>query len=379
MLTCHSDQDSMLEAYKAGVDDFVAKPFNSDELMARVRAGLRTCRLHVELTRKTSHLQEANVRLSQMNGRLDRLSITDELTGLFNRRHAMVRLQEQWALAERYDRSLAVGLVDIDRFKDVNDTYGHDAGDAVLRSVAGILRDQTRGTDAVCRIGGEEFLIIFPAETVAEAVACCQRCRTAIAAHRFHVDAAQIAVTISIGVASRDTTTAQFPDLLREADKALYAAKHSGRNRVVSAAENKEPDMSNPNVIAAQKTQALTESADPPVQWERVVERCGGNAAFAAAVARRFVAQAPAEVARIEESLANSDADALRRAAHSLKSMAAYLSADTASASCKTIEELARAGNLAEVPIIMSQLQEQMKIAIDWISQKGVAEQALSA
>lgn len=380
MLTCHSDQNSMLEAYKAGVDDFVAKPFNHDELVARVRAGLRTCRLHEELTRKTSHLQAVNIRLTQMNGRPDRLSITDELTGLFNRRHAMVRLEEQWALAERYGRPLTVGLVDIDRFKKINDTYGHDAGDLVLRRVAGILQDRTRGTDAVCRIGGEEFLIIFPAETAEEALACCQRCRTAIKAHTCRVGDAQIAVTICIGVATRTKTMAQFPDLLREADNALYAAKNAGRNRVVTSDQNTEQsNMSIPIANDATSVESSAPSDESPIKWELVIGRCGGDVAFAAAIAGRFAAQAPAELVRIEESLAKGDAEAVRRYAHSLKSMAAYVSAERALAICKRIEDLARAGQLTDVSRILPELQEQMKRATGWIARNAEAEPALTA
>jgi putative two-component system response regulator len=380
MLTSRSDQNSMLEAYKAGVDDFVTKPFNSDELIARVRAGLRTCRLHEELTRKTSRLQAVNIRLTQMNGRLDRLSITDELTGLFNRRHAMVRLEEQWALAERYRRLLTVGLVDVDRFKKINDTYGHDAGDLVLRRVAGILRDQTRGTDAVCRIGGEEFLIIFPSETMEEAIACCQRCRAAVEAHTFRVGDANIAVTISVGVAMRSQNTLQFPDLLREADKALYAAKNTGRNRVCTAEHNcEESNMSISNAVDAQKAQRPIPSGDAQVDWQQVIHRCGGDASFALAVARRFAVQAPAELAQIEESLAKGDVDTLRRSAHSLKSMAAYISAAAIATTCKKIEDLARDSRLAEIPPMLPELREQTKRATDWIARNATPQQAISA
>jgi PleD family two-component response regulator len=169
MLTSHSDKRRLLDAYQAGVDDFVSKPFDQEELLARVRAGIRSAKLHDELTLKAAGSQAVNAQLATMNSRLERLSITDELTGLFNRRHAMYRLEEQWALAARYGRPLCVAMFDIDHFKKVNDTYGHDVGDQVLREVVGVLREHTRGTDAICRIGGEEFLVIFPLHTLEEA------------------------------------------------------------------------------------------------------------------------------------------------------------------------------------------------------------------
>ncbi len=353
MLTGHTDENSTLEAYKAGVDDFVGKSFSSDELLARVKAGLRTFRLHQELTRKTSHLQEVNVRLRQMNGRLDRLSITDNLTGLFNRRHAMVRLEEQWATSERYSRPLTVAMIDIDRFKNVNDTHGHDAGDIVLRRIAGILRDQTRGTDAVCRIGGEEFLIIFPSETDQEAIACCQRCRAAVEASPFRVGDVQLPVTISVGIAHRSGDTPQFPDLLRAADRALYTAKRTGRNRVCNAAHqdhSEETTMSDASPPQTPKTAPLPLGDEALIKWDQLIARCGGDAAFAAAVAQRFAKQAPSDLARLEESVANGDAINATRLAHTLKSMAAYMSLETTSALCKTIEDTAREHRLAEAP-----------------------------
>ena len=130
---------------------------------------------------KAAGSQVLNAQLATVNSRLERLSITDELTGLFNRRHAMFRLEEQWALAERYGRPLSIAMIDIDHFKRINDTYGHHAGDSILSRVAVILREQTRGTDAVCRVGGEEFLIIFPSQSLQErafapnAFRCCRR------------------------------------------------------------------------------------------------------------------------------------------------------------------------------------------------------------
>ncbi len=382
MLTGRTDENSMLEAYKAGVDDFVGKSFSSDELLARVKAGLRTFRLHQELTRKTSRLQEINVRLRQMNGRLDRLSITDDLTGLFNRRHAMVRLEEQWAISERYSRPLTVAMIDIDRFKNVNDIHGHDAGDIVLRRIAGIFRDQTRGTDAVCRIGGEEFLIIFPSETDQEAIACCQRCRAAVEAGPFRVGDAQLPVTISVGIAHRSGDTRQFPDLLRAADRALYTAKRSGRNRVCNAAHqdhSEETTMSEPIPPQTPKTGALPLGNEAPIKWDQLIARCGGDAAFAAAIAERFAKQAPSDLTRLEESVTNGDAITATRLAHSLKSMAAYMSLETTSALCKTIEETVREHRLAEAPPLVSQLRRQIEAALAWLDKNSTPHAALVA
>jgi putative two-component system response regulator len=370
MLTCSSSEQLMLEAYGAGVDDFVIKPYNPEELLAKVRAGLRSIQLHEQLAHKASQLQAVNSSLAQMNDRLGRLSITDDLTGLFNRRHAMVRLEEQWVLSERYGRFLTVAVVDIDFFKLINDTYGHDAGDVVLKQVAGILKDQTRLTDAVCRIGGEEFLVIFPSESVDEAMVCCQRCRVAMESRVFNIGNQPLRITISIGVATRSTATTQFPDLMQEADKALYAAKNGGRNRVVMAGSLTNDSRAPSN---------LTQTDVALIDWESVVGRSGGNVAFASAVAARFVQHAPAELVRVRTALDERNTEQLLRCMHIFKSMTAYISADTSTVLCKQIENLAHEQRLAEIHSLMPALEAQVARAIEWIRRNTGYELAKSA
>jgi putative two-component system response regulator len=366
MLTGHSDKCHLLDAYDAGVDDFVSKPFDSEELLARVRAGIRSAKLHDELIRKAAASHTMNAELATVNSRLERLSITDELTGLFNRRHAMFRLDEQWALAQRYGRPLTIAMVDIDHFKRINDTYGHDAGDVVLRQVSAILRDGTRGTDALCRVGGEEFLIILPSQTIQEAYIWADRCRVACATHMFKVSNISIAVTISVGIAARMPGLEQFTDLLRVADQALYAAKHAGRNvvRTSGQLENSvNSELKDPDELAT--------TARPPVDLEAVLKRCGGDVKFAAAVTERFQSQAGREVQRIQTSLTESNADNLRRAAHSLKSMAAYMAADIATDLAKQIEDLSALNQLANVPPLVELLAHEVARATKWIAENS--------
>ena len=234
MLTMRSDEQELTKAFDAGVDDFLAKPFNSAAMMARMRAGLRALSLHEELTQKHQGSRELNEQLTNLNHRLEKLAITDDLTGLYNRRQAMHRLEEHWAMCDRYQRPLAVMSLDIDHFKQINDKYGHSAGDVVLKCVADILRECVRSTDSVCRIGGEEFLILLPFQTLQEAEICAHRCRQGIAAKQFDCGEHQVRATISAGIASRRKGVQEFSELLKEADEALYAAKRSGRNAVRS-------------------------------------------------------------------------------------------------------------------------------------------------
>jgi putative two-component system response regulator len=247
MLTVHTSKDELARAFDAGVDDFLAKPFNDAELMARIRTGLRAISLYDELARQHRGSRELNEQLTSFNRRLEKLAITDDLTGLYNRRQAMHRLEEHWALCERYQRPVATISLDIDHFKQINDVYGHAGGDLVLCEIADILRACVRSTDTVCRIGGEEFLIVLPYQTQQEAEICAHRCRQAVAERHFKFGEQVIRATISAGVASRRKEMGQSAELLVDGDEALYAAKRAGRNAVCCARD----DAMVPSVAAA--------------------------------------------------------------------------------------------------------------------------------
>jgi putative two-component system response regulator len=364
MLTAHSEKARLLDAYEAGVDDFLAKPFDQEELLARVRAGIRISKLHDDLVRKATGTQTLNAQLAVVNSRLERLSITDELTGLFNRRHAIFRVEEQWALSERYGRPFSVAMLDIDHFKRINDAHGHDAGDALLRRVGVILREQTRGTDAVCRVGGEEFLIIFPLQTMQEACICAERCRSAVERDAFKLGNVEFKVTVSVGVATRAADTTQSTDLLKLADQALYAAKRSGRNVMRTSQQAADQAKADPLAPKLPEPSLMT-----PVDLQAVLKRCGGDAKFAAAVTERFRTQAGAEVSRIDQALAVGNGEGVGRAAHSLKSMAAYMGADAATEFCRQIENLGRDNKLAEVAAPLEQLRAEITQAAKWIEE----------
>jgi putative two-component system response regulator len=382
MLTVNCDKEHLLEAFKSGVDDFIAKPFEPEEVLARVRAGIRATKLCDERVREAKVSNSINAELAVVNSRLEYLTITDELTGLFNRRHAMSRLEEQWANDDRYGRQFSVAMLDIDHFKTVNDTYGHNAGDLVLQRIAAILRESTRETDAICRMGGEEFLIIFPAQNIQEAVVGAERCRTAVAANPLNIGSKKISLTISIGVATRILGMTQITDLLKAADNALYAAKRAGRNKVlvfesvkkaiVEKAINDTKQL-DPVVKSEPSSQSeLTVSSQPaPVNMDAVLNRCGGDPKFAAAITERFRRQALGEVAKVESAMAANDAAGVQRVAHSLKSMASYMAAETATEIARHIEELGRANQLNEAAADVAKLRMEIERIIAWLSQNG--------
>jgi two-component system cell cycle response regulator len=165
------------------------------------------------------------------------LSITDPLTGLHNRRYMEGHLRTLVKEAVQSGRPLSLLLADIDFFKAVNDTYGHDGGDAVLREFAARFRRNTRGIDLACRMGGEEFVIIMPETDLNSAFNVAERLRRCIAAEPFQINAETRArITASVGVAALESTADTHETLFKRADRALYAAKRDGRNRVVAEA-----------------------------------------------------------------------------------------------------------------------------------------------
>jgi diguanylate cyclase (GGDEF)-like protein len=192
--------------------------------------------LMILLTTAILSATRAHRQAVDLTGELHELASTDSLTGLPNRRQLMTTLEREMKLAARTGRPLSLALLDVDRFKSVNDRFGHNAGDEVLRAIADELRRVTRGGDLLGRFGGEEFAVLMPETNIAEAELACERLRAAIARREMRFDdGASTRVTISTGVAplAGDKESAQF---IARADSALYAAKAGGRNLVRLAA-----------------------------------------------------------------------------------------------------------------------------------------------
>lgn len=159
---------------------------------------------------------------------MSRLAITDELTGLYNRRHFATRLQEEQARARRHGQSFSLLFLDIDDFKRINDTYGHVLGDRVLADLGKLLQKWARSSDLLARFGGEEFVVLLPMTDIHQALTAAERLRAAVAEHSFP---RRKRLTVSVGVASYPTDADSIDELLRMADQALYQAKRMGRNR----------------------------------------------------------------------------------------------------------------------------------------------------
>jgi len=163
------------------------------------------------------------------------LASVDGLTGLFNRRHFLELAESEWSRFDRYDRPLSLMMVDVDRFKSINDRFGHDVGDRVIQHVATLSREGKRASDIVSRIGGEEFVMLLPETSLDSAVLVAERLRRRIADTPLLDASARVALTASIGVAEADGRTGDIAALMKRADEALYRAKNAGRDRVVAA------------------------------------------------------------------------------------------------------------------------------------------------
>ena len=230
VLTAFEDEEHLVQAFEAGVDDYMVKPLRPRTLSARLRAAQRLLHMQEEHERHVAEMRSLASELALNNRRLQQAAMTDSLTGLPNRRCAIDRLEQEWAGARRRGSPLSCIVIDVDHFKTVNDTYGHDAGDALLRHIAGVLRSSARLPDAVCRIGGEEFIVICPDTVIADAHKLAERLRAAVSGNALKFDALQLSCTISLGAASADAAINSPTDLLRKADQAVYLAKKDGRN-----------------------------------------------------------------------------------------------------------------------------------------------------
>lgn len=219
ILTSHAEKENVVKGLSAGADDYLTKPFHRDELLARVRVGQRLIDLQRQIEAKNHLLEE--------------LALTDPLTGLPNRRAIESWAARQLSGAARHGFPFWVVVIDLDHFKGINDAYGHDAGDAVLKKFGEILKANTRRSDICGRIGGEEFLQVLTHADESDVRLVVERIRQRFASEKFLLKGNEVRVTASFGVAGFWGKVApEFAQLVSQADSALYRAKHLGRNRV---------------------------------------------------------------------------------------------------------------------------------------------------
>jgi len=224
LITEQGDEQMIIRALDLGVNDYVVRPLDPNELVARALTQVRRKRYNDRLRNSVRQTIE--------------LAVTDGLTGLHNRRYLDTQLRTLFARAKVRGRPLTICITDIDRFKLVNDGYGHDAGDEVLKEFAGRIRATVRGADLACRFGGEEFVLVMPDTPAEVAATVAERLRGMIEARPFQLRTGEtpLMLTASMGIATIGPGIETPEQLLKQADRALYEAKNSGRNRVVAAA-----------------------------------------------------------------------------------------------------------------------------------------------
>lgn len=221
VVTSRDAVEHVVMGLQAGADDYLVKPVLEPELLARLNTGKRL----IEMQRSLRLANEENLRLS----------ITDALTGVFNRRYLMDQLQRELERAQRYQHPISLLLCDVDHFKRINDTHGHQTGDEVLISFAQSLHASLRDSDWIARYGGEEFVVVLPETNIEQASAVAERCRADLAAQPRQVGSATVSVTASFGVTGWEpgmSADMVLDKLIAAADTGVYASKSAGRNRV---------------------------------------------------------------------------------------------------------------------------------------------------
>jgi two-component system cell cycle response regulator len=217
------DHQRLLRALDMGVNDYLIRPIDKQELLARVNTQIRRSRY----TETLRHHVQASIEMA----------VTDALTGLYNRRYLETHLGHLVEHSVNRGKALSVLTLDVDFFKAVNDTHGHDVGDKVLQELAQRIRGNIRNVDMACRTGGEEFVVVLPSTDIEVATKIGERMRKSVSSRSFNVGAAAaLSITISVGVAALEGVDDKVDDILKRADQALYRAKREGRNRVIQAA-----------------------------------------------------------------------------------------------------------------------------------------------
>lgn len=231
ILSSDVDINSKVHGFLSGANDYIVKPFRFEELLARINTQFRILSMQKELENKNKELIQKNILL-------EKLAITDSLTGLYNRGHVLNRLKSEILRSARYKESLSFMMIDIDHFKNINDSYGHLTGDAILKIISNVIKNSVRDIDIVGRYGGEEFIVICPNTDSIGASVVAERIRKNALRTCLEYNSKKISASLSIGLSSsipklHVNIDAFINKQINDADIALYKAKTEGRNKVV--------------------------------------------------------------------------------------------------------------------------------------------------
>jgi len=231
-LTAMSDSDDVVRGLDAGGQDYIVKPFKKAEVLARIRTHIELKKAREKLAEYAREVEKKNRELENLLKKVELLAMTDHLTGLYNRRSALNLMKKELARVQRMGGTFAVLMIDVDDFKQVNDSYGHEGGDCVLKAISDLLREDIREYDIAARWGGEEFLVVLPGDDCEGGRILAERVRSLAEKQELKYRDEVIRFTLTAGVACFRPGD-NLDDVIRCADEAMYRGKKQGKNQVV--------------------------------------------------------------------------------------------------------------------------------------------------
>lgn len=338
MLSASGDEQQIVSALEFGADDYVTKPYIPNVLLARMRNSLR-------LMEKTLQLEA--------------LARTDFLTKVNNRGSFQDLVEKSISQAKRNEQIISMAMFDLDFFKNVNDTYGHEAGDRALVDFAQILKETVRDYDVIGRVGGEEFAVCMPNTEISEAYNACERCREVLAGHLVEVEyegeSKQISLSVSIGVTAAKSHLVDFNELLRVADHGLYKAKENGRNRTVI-----EGDYQMNEVDTGVHKQTESDEIYPGINFQIGLNNVLGDESLFADILVMFHQDHGEDHNKIQQAIDDNDQQKIKHLVHTIKGVSCSIGAMDLFEFCKALDIAVSENNSAQYQALFSPLKTEL-------------------
>ena len=338
MLSASDDEQQIVAALELGADDYVTKPYIPNVLLARIRNSLR-------LMEKTLQLEA--------------LARTDFLTKVNNRRSFQDLVSKTISQTKRNENIISMAMFDLDFFKQVNDTHGHEAGDKALIDFAKILKETFRDYDIIGRVGGEEFAVCMPNTDINEAFNACERCRKALAAHLVSIEyegrTSQLSLSVSIGVTSAQGLLIDYNELMREADHGLYKAKENGRNQTVIEGDC---GMNDSNIETQVQTQG--EEKYPGINYEIGVNNVLGDESLFADILVMFHQDHGEDHNNIQQAIDENDQQKIKHLVHTIKGVSCSIGAMDLFDLCKALDVAVSENNSDHYQVLFSPLKAEL-------------------
>ncbi|MEW6991746.1 diguanylate cyclase [Colwelliaceae bacterium 6441] len=349
MLSASDDETQIVASLEFGADDYVTKPYISNVLLARIRNSLR-------LLNKTKQLEM--------------LAKTDFLTKVNNRGSFQELVDKTISQTKRTEQTISLAMFDLDFFKNVNDNYGHEAGDKALIDFAEILKDTFRDYDIIGRIGGEEFAVCMPDTGISDAYNACERCRKSLESHvvfvNYQGETQEISLTVSIGVTSASGQAMYFDELLRIADQGLYHAKDKGRNQTVIEGvveDNSMDEQAKSDIISTNKSETSsmdTNEKYPGIDYDVGVNNVLGDESLFAEILVMFYQDHGRDHHNIEQAIDALEQEKIKHLVHTLKGVSCSIGAMALFEHCKKLDIAVNENKTDEYSLLFPPLKEEL-------------------